>query len=90
MGRWRGYWMCFKSSFIIPTKGVLLKANSRLRHKAKGNGYGLVGLYKDIESNGGYADIQVMWEMIHSSHPPNVHTIKRSKRASRRFCFMPS
>ena len=36
MGRWRGYWMCFKSSFIIPTKGVLLKANSRLRHKAKG------------------------------------------------------
>ena len=55
-----------------------------------GNGYGLVGLYKDIESNGGYADIQVMWDMIHSSHPPNVHTIKRSKRVSRRFCFMPS
>ena len=55
-----------------------------------GNGYGLVGLYKDIESNGGYADIQVMWEMIHSSHPPNLHPIKRSKISSWRFCFTPT
>ena len=35
MGRWRG-WMSFKTSFIIPTKGGLLKAKSLLRHKAKG------------------------------------------------------
>lgn len=55
-----------------------------------GNGYGLVGLDKDIESNGGYSDIQVMWEMLKSSHLSNIHATQRGKTASWRFCFVPS
>lgn len=35
MRRWRG-WMRFKSSLVIPTKAVLIKAKACLRHKARG------------------------------------------------------
>ncbi|KAK9290304.1 hypothetical protein L1049_008471 [Liquidambar formosana] len=90
MGRWRA-WLCFKSSFLFPTKGILHKITSSLRHEAKGNEHGLVSLYKDMESCGGYEDIQVMWEMIHSSCPQNGHSAKSSKKPSYwRFCFRPT
>ncbi|GAV73602.1 hypothetical protein CFOL_v3_17089, partial [Cephalotus follicularis] len=69
MERWMS-WQCFKQSFIYPTKSLLLKIISRLRNKKKGNSDGLKSLHKDMESYGEYTDIQVMWEMIHSSSPP--------------------
>lgn len=31
----------------------------------------LLSLYKDLESCQEYEDIQVMWEMVHSSSPPS-------------------
>ncbi|KAL3622743.1 hypothetical protein CASFOL_033351 [Castilleja foliolosa] len=62
------FWLSsiIKNSLFLPTK--LTTAASHLRHKAKEiKSQGLVALYKDIEACSGYEDIQVMWEMIHSS-----------------------
>ncbi|KAL6278200.1 hypothetical protein ACE6H2_021801 [Prunus campanulata] len=93
---WRT-WMCFKRSFLLPTKCFLLKLTSRSRNKAKdvaeiaGNGLGLVSLYKDMESCGEYEDIRVMWEIIHSC-PQNTNSSNRRKRSSShwRFCLQPT
>ncbi|PQP97918.1 hypothetical protein Pyn_28211 [Prunus yedoensis var. nudiflora] len=87
---WRT-WMCFKRSFLLPTKCFLLKLTSRSRNKAKGNGHGLVSLYKDMESCGEYEDIRVMWEIIHSC-PQNTNSSNRRKRSSShwRFCLQPT
>ncbi|KAL8504899.1 hypothetical protein ACS0TY_016189 [Phlomoides rotata] len=75
-----------KNSIFVLTKDALANAASNLRHKAKEKREGLVCLYKDMEACGGYADIQVMWEMIHSSSsPPNVQ--KNRKFKYWRFCF---
>lgn len=54
-----------------------------------GNNQGLMNLYKDMESCGGYTDIQVMWEIIHSSSPPNGYCARR-KRTYWKFCFRPT
>ncbi|KAE8099128.1 hypothetical protein FH972_017132 [Carpinus fangiana] len=99
MESWRGF-LCFKGfkgfkgfkhSLLFPTKCILLKLTSHLSLKAKGNRQGLVNLYKDMESCGEYADIRVMWEMVHSSCPANACPVKRSKRSSYwRFCFRPT
>ncbi|KAH7514683.1 uncharacterized protein LOC112493385 [Ziziphus jujuba] len=87
MGRWR-VWLCFKETFLVPTKCLLLKVTTPCsRHKAKGNRTGLLSLYKDMESCGEYADIRVMWEMIHSC-PQGYPNREMSKRSSCwRFCF---
>ncbi|EXB53548.1 hypothetical protein L484_000332 [Morus notabilis] len=87
-----GTWLWFKKKFIVPTKSVLGKLTSTSRRKLKGNGHGLVSLYKDMESCGEYADIRVMWEIIHSCPQ---RTPKRSERRSHRssywrFCFQPT
>lgn len=59
--------------------------------KFAGNGNGLVNLYKDIESCGEYADIKVMWEMIHSCPQNSKNSTERRKRSSYwRFCVQPS
>ncbi|KAL7248621.1 hypothetical protein ACSBR2_003375 [Camellia fascicularis] len=58
-----------------------------------GNGHRLVSLYKDMEACKGYADIQVMWEMIHSSRPPSGRKNRNSKTASQwrlLLCFKPT
>ncbi|KAK3032851.1 hypothetical protein RJ639_037028, partial [Escallonia herrerae] len=89
MERWKG-WLHFnfKNSFLLPAKCILVKVTSRLRHKAKEKRHGLVNLYKDIEACAEYADIQVMWEMIHSSSPSSTPGIESSKRPSHhRFRF---
>ncbi|KAK9920347.1 hypothetical protein M0R45_028902 [Rubus argutus] len=85
-------WLCLKQSFLVPTKCLLIKLTSRSRHKPKGNGNGLVNLYKDIESCGEYADIKVMWEMIHSCPQNSKNSTERRKRSSSywRFCVHPS
>ncbi|XP_077233059.1 ferritin-2, chloroplastic-like [Tasmannia lanceolata] len=64
------------SEFDHPDKGDALY----------GEGHGLVKLYKEIESCSGYADIQVMWEMIHSSCPPNTNN-NNKRGSSWKFCF---
>ncbi|KAG5550652.1 hypothetical protein RHGRI_015564 [Rhododendron griersonianum] len=52
---------------------------------------GLVSLYKDMEDCEGYEDIHVMWEIIHSSCPPNSNDNRSSKRPGHwRFCFRPT
>ncbi|KAI3677666.1 hypothetical protein L6452_36932 [Arctium lappa] len=87
MGRWKG-WYCFKftNSFLSSTKGLLFKLTSCLSNKAKGHKNGLLSLYKDMEACGGYEDIQVMWEMIHSSS--SAENIKRNDKPPYwRFCF---
>ncbi|KAL8102138.1 hypothetical protein AgCh_026868 [Apium graveolens] len=68
MERWKK-WLSFrfKKSFLRPSKAILLKVISRLRHQSKEKGTGMVSLYKDKEACAEYADIQVMWEMVHSS-----------------------
>lgn len=48
------------------------------------NKAGLMSLYKDMEACEGYADIQVMWKIIHSSSLPIDHN--REVR-NRRVCF---
>ncbi|KAI3447820.1 hypothetical protein Pfo_004485 [Paulownia fortunei] len=86
----RKFWLSsiIKNSFLLPTKDILASAASHLRHKAKEKSQGLVTLYKDIEACAGYADIQVMWEMIHSSCPPNVRKNRSSNRIKCwKFCF---
>ncbi|KAB2630444.1 hypothetical protein D8674_007963 [Pyrus ussuriensis x Pyrus communis] len=84
-------WICFKQSFLLPTKCFLLKLTSHSRHKSKGNGHGLVSLYKDMESCGEYEDIRVMWEIIHSCQQNANNTTRRRKRSSSywRFCLQP-
>ncbi|KAK3227391.1 hypothetical protein Dsin_007253 [Dipteronia sinensis] len=69
MGKWRG-WLCIKQSFFFTTKCVLSKITSSFRPKKKGSRDVLLSLYKDLESCQEYEDIQVMWELIHSSCPP--------------------
>lgn len=52
---------------------------------------GLISLYKDMESCGEYADIQVMWKMIESFSSQHACKKKRSNRASYWvICFRPS
>ncbi|CAH1445979.1 unnamed protein product [Lactuca virosa] len=90
MRRWKGcYCFKFRNSFILSTKDILLKLKSCFTNKAKGHKNGLVSLYKDMEACGGYEDIQVMWEMVHSSsHSSNVKTIKRNDKPFYwRFCL---
>ncbi|KAK3029476.1 hypothetical protein RJ639_037497 [Escallonia herrerae] len=83
MERWKGWlYFNFKNSFLLPTKCILVKVTSRLRHKARENRHGLVSLYKDMEACAEYADIQVMWEMIHSSSPSSTPGTESSKRPS--------
>ncbi|KAL2229574.1 UNVERIFIED_CONTAM: hypothetical protein Sindi_1937100 [Sesamum indicum] len=73
--------------FLLPAKNIVVSASSLLRHKAKEK-EGLVTLYKDMEACAGYADIRVMWEMIHSSCPPYVESRRSSKRIKFwKFCF---
>ncbi|PWA48580.1 hypothetical protein CTI12_AA489580 [Artemisia annua] len=91
MGKWKGC-NCLKfrrNSFLSSTKGFLFKLRSCLTKQAKGHKNGLVSLYKDLEACGGYEDIQVMWEMIHSSSPNlNGPNIKRNDNATYwRFCY---
>lgn len=39
MGRWR-VWLCFKETFLVPTKCLLLKVTTPCsRHKAKGKSF---------------------------------------------------
>ncbi|GMP51348.1 hypothetical protein CsSME_00017612 [Camellia sinensis var. sinensis] len=95
MERWKGWMMSFnfKKSLHLPIKSMFVKDNSCLTYEAQGNGHGLVSLYKDMEACEGYADIQVMWEMIHSSHPPIGRKNRNSKRASQwrlLLCFKPT
>ncbi|KAL0426213.1 UNVERIFIED_CONTAM: hypothetical protein Slati_2796100 [Sesamum latifolium] len=74
--------------FLLPAKNIVVTASSLLRHKAKEKSEGLVTLYKDMEACSGYADIRVMWEMIHSSCPPYVESSRSSKRIKLwKFCF---
>ncbi|GLT66141.1 hypothetical protein SLA2020_385270 [Shorea laevis] len=88
MKRWRG-WQRFKQSVHLPTKRMFLKVCQLPRPRAKGTRSGLQSLYKDMESYRGYEDVQVMWEMVHSSRPANVYeTPSSNKRPSRwSFCF---
>ncbi|KAK2975270.1 hypothetical protein RJ640_010275 [Escallonia rubra] len=52
------------------------------------NRHGLVSLYKDMEACAEYADILVMWEMIHSSSSSSTPGTESSKRPSHhRFRF---
>ncbi|PON94334.1 hypothetical protein TorRG33x02_098080 [Trema orientale] len=90
MKKWRT-WLWFKESFLLPTKCILLKLSSTSRRKAKGNnGHGLVSLYKDMESYGEYADIRVMWEIIHSCPQGGIPKRERRRKSSYwRFCFQP-
>ncbi|PSS17660.1 Prephenate decarboxylase [Actinidia chinensis var. chinensis] len=80
----------FKSYFLLPTKGILVKVISNLRDRAKGNRNGLVSLYKDMEACAGYKDLQVMWEMIHSSGQPQAHNKIRTRPSQWMFCFRPT
>ncbi|KAF5750787.1 hypothetical protein HS088_TW03G01127 [Tripterygium wilfordii] len=94
MERWRNG-LCFKRWFHFPTKNPVLKVmTSHIRRRNKGDRNGLKGLYKDMKSCGEYADIQVMWEIIHSSSPAYADntTTKRSRRRMTkwRFCFRPT
>nr|CAD1841897.1 unnamed protein product [Ananas comosus var. bracteatus] len=57
-----------KEGFLVPTRRVLLRVSSSMRRRSHGGKrHGLVKLHKDIEKCSSYSDIQVMWEMIHSS-----------------------
>lgn len=80
--------MIIKNSVFLRTKDFLANAASNLRYKAKGKSDGFVCLYEDMEACAGYEDIQVMWEMIHSS---STHIVQRNRSSRRfscwRFCF---
>ncbi|WCJ27994.1 hypothetical protein M5689_009704 [Euphorbia peplus] len=81
-------WWKLKSSYLS-IKCIFLKLNSSLTQRVRARGKkndGLRSLYKDMECCGGeYSDIQVMWNLVHSS------TNLRSKRCHYfRFCFRPS
>lgn len=77
-----------KNSFFLRTKDILANAASNLRHKAKEKSDGFVSLYKDMEACAEYADIQVMWEIIHSSSSHNVQRSKSSRKFKCwKFCF---
>ncbi|KAK9073038.1 hypothetical protein SSX86_007360 [Deinandra increscens subsp. villosa] len=79
MRRWKG-WYCFKykNSLLSSTKGFLFKLRSCLKNKAKVHKNGMMNLYKDMEACGGYEDIQVMWEMIHSSSSSNANNVNKT------------
>ncbi|KAL1819170.1 hypothetical protein ACET3Z_014039 [Daucus carota] len=83
MGSWRS-WLFFKNSLLHHSRAMPFKLTSFLKHKTKENKAGLMSLYKDMEACEGYADIQVMWKMIHSSSLAGDHN--REMR-NRRVCF---
>ncbi|PIN22991.1 hypothetical protein CDL12_04301 [Handroanthus impetiginosus] len=86
----RKFWLSsiIKNLFLLQKKHIIASANSQLRHRTKERRRELVNLYKDIEACGGYEDIQVMWEMIHSSRPPNVKKSRSRKRFKNwKLCF---
>ncbi|XP_010676810.2 uncharacterized protein LOC104892545 isoform X1 [Beta vulgaris subsp. vulgaris] len=105
MERLRSF-LCFKlnnsSSPILQSTIKLTKLPSRFWLKAKA-GYdtfgakqatkrkGLVSLYKDKELCEGYADIETMWSMIHSTCSKDIHS-NENCRGPRYlvFCFKPS
>ncbi|GMI79848.1 hypothetical protein HRI_001654100 [Hibiscus trionum] len=93
MEKWRE-WLCFKRSVAFLTKYIVLKVKMHLRPKAAEKRQGLLGLYKDMECCGEYEDIQVMWNMIHSSRlSSTAHKTRTSKRAFYwrfGFCFKPT
>ncbi|KAI8557123.1 hypothetical protein RHMOL_Rhmol05G0310800 [Rhododendron molle] len=101
MERWKGWiWFYFKISFFMPTKAILVKCRRLILSPSvclsltmlmAEKRHGLVSLYKDMEDCEGYEDIQVMWEIIHSSCPPNGNDNRSSKRPGHwRFCFRPT
>ncbi|KAH1242157.1 hypothetical protein GmHk_07G019547 [Glycine max] len=57
-----------------------------------GHRNGLLSLYKDMESCGEYADIQVMWKMIESSSPQYACCHKKRINRSSYWvvCFRPT
>ncbi|KAK1272129.1 hypothetical protein QJS04_geneDACA005999 [Acorus gramineus] len=70
----RCVWL-LKKGLLFPAKRAMLSIASRLQRRRvvrdqTWRKHGLMKLYNDIESCRGYADIQVMWEMIHSSSCP--------------------
>ncbi|KAJ4978721.1 hypothetical protein NE237_009501 [Protea cynaroides] len=89
MDRWKRWW-CFKNKFLFQTKRLALSITSRLAYKHKGNlEHGLVKLYEDKESCREYEDIQVMWEMIHSSfQPTSLKTQSKKRSCYLRLCFI--
>ncbi|KNA08588.1 hypothetical protein SOVF_161290 isoform B [Spinacia oleracea] len=98
--------LCFKTSqssvvFPTPTTTTFTKLPSRFWHKAKGYAVfgakqagkrkGLVSLSKDKELCEGYADIETMWKMIHSTCSKDIHSDGNCKRPRYLvFCFKPS
>ncbi|KAF6144840.1 hypothetical protein GIB67_038939 [Kingdonia uniflora] len=87
MEKWGSWWWC-KNTFLFPTKRIVFTITSRLTLKPKGRKNGLMNIYKELESCSGYEDIQVMWEILHSTCPPN----NNNKRSSShwRLCFKPT
>ncbi|XP_021744883.1 uncharacterized protein LOC110710852 isoform X1 [Chenopodium quinoa] len=98
--------LCFKTSppsIVFPiTTTFFTKLPSRFWHKAKA-GYavfgakqaakrkGLVSLSKDKELCEGYADIEMMWKMIHSTCSKDIHSNRNCKRPRYLVvCFKPS
>nr|GME08839.1 Prephenate decarboxylase [Ipomoea batatas] len=58
----------FRNTFLLPVKRIFVAVKSHLRTRARENRHGLAALCRDMEAFSGYSDIQVMWEMIKSSH----------------------
>ncbi|KAK7294746.1 hypothetical protein RJT34_17642 [Clitoria ternatea] len=89
MGQWKGWRRYFKRLF--PLKSTIHKvSSSNFRFKSEGHRNGLLSLYKDMESCGEYADIQIMWKMIESS-PHYACNKKRINRSSYWVvCFRPT
>ncbi|PIA37512.1 hypothetical protein AQUCO_03000232v1 [Aquilegia coerulea] len=91
----RSWWWCSKNTFLLSSKRLVFSITSRLTHKAKGSKHGLVNLSKDMESCSEYADIQVMWEMLHSSACPsntkyNINRNHNKRTFQWKFCFRPA
>ncbi|KAL2340537.1 hypothetical protein Fmac_008477 [Flemingia macrophylla] len=79
MGNRKG-WRYFQRLSIYPFKSILRKVTSNFKFKSEGRRNRLLSLYKDMESCGEYADIQIMWKIIQSSSP---HYACHKKRVSR-------
>ncbi|CAN1134306.1 hypothetical protein LINPERPRIM_LOCUS16177 [Linum perenne] len=92
-------------SSVSSTKRAILKLTSGVRslkpsspRSIRGRKQrGLVALHKDMESCGEYTDIQVMWEMLHSTPPVSKRRRSRSRSSSSRkrvpgwrACFRPT
>ncbi|XP_057524520.1 uncharacterized protein LOC130804182 isoform X2 [Amaranthus tricolor] len=103
MERLRGF-LSFKTtpSIVFPTTSIFTRLSPRFLRKAKGcassgakqggKRKGLVSLYKDKELCAGYADIDTMWRMIHSTCTKDIvgsnTNCKRPKYLL--FCFKAS